>query len=427
MRMLFILFLFSINAWSANYYIDPVHGSMSNDGSEANPWSTLQAVFAAGKTFVGGDSLLLMSGNHGAPVVKGVINGGVATIAPASSGQVPILSSLEVVSASHWSIEGLSVTGGTGAILVTLASDANHILFTDNAVYSSNNAKTWTATQWKAGARGGMMISGIDNIISHNHIYTVATAVHIDFHATGNSIDHNLIENIGHDGIDETGAGNTIAYNKLVNFVTYDGNHQDGIQLYGSGNMHDDVINGNVIISYLDHPNPALYTGQMQGIGMFSTYVNEVVTNNVILNDHRIGIFLLGGKNCRVENNTIFALNIKHAPSGGLSSLALYFTQANGTQSRPGVGNVVQNNIATAFLLTNPDGSIVCAGGGSCGNNFVNTGKSIFKNVMNGDAHLVNNAATVGKANSAYSPALDADQMVRGPRYDLGAYQYVAP
>lgn len=413
----------SLQAQGSSFYVDPVHGNMANAGSQASPWSTLQAVFSAGKTFVAGDKILLLSGNHGDVVVKGRIAVGSVSISPAPSA-VPVLASLATSGASYWSISGLAVTGGTPAILVTLSADSDHINFSSNTIYSSNDAKTWTTALWKAKARGGMMISGSGNTVSGNHIYTVATGIHIDFHATGNSIDHNLIENIGHDGIDETGAVNTLAYNHIVNFFTYDGNHQDGIQLYGSGNMHDDVINGNVIISYLNHPNPSLYTGQMQGIGMYSTYVNETVTNNVILNDHRIGIFLLGGKNCKVENNTVFPLNIKHAPSGGYSAIALYFTQANGTQSRPGVGNIVKNNIAAEFLLTNPDGSSVCASGGICGNNLVNTNKALFKNVAGGDAHLVNNSSTVGKADGAYAPALDADLVHRGPRYDLGAYQY---
>lgn len=45
--------------FATNYYCDPVSGSMANDGSKSNPWSTLQAVFESRKTFVAGDSIFL--------------------------------------------------------------------------------------------------------------------------------------------------------------------------------------------------------------------------------------------------------------------------------------------------------------------------------------------------------------------------------
>src|SRR5690606_15427910 len=37
------------------YYVDPTNGSMSNPGTSAQPWSTLEDVFDAGKTFNAGD------------------------------------------------------------------------------------------------------------------------------------------------------------------------------------------------------------------------------------------------------------------------------------------------------------------------------------------------------------------------------------
>ena len=78
----------------------------------------------------------------------------------------------------------------------------------------------------------------------------------------------------------------------------------DGFQAYGSGNMHGTILKGNTIISSFHHPNLALYDGTMQGIGLFSTYVDYVIKNNIVMSDHRIGIWLLGGKNCTVVNSS---------------------------------------------------------------------------------------------------------------------------
>src|SRR5688572_26147508 len=40
---------------AATYYVDPAAANMSNAGSSTAPWSTLEAVFTANKTFAGGD------------------------------------------------------------------------------------------------------------------------------------------------------------------------------------------------------------------------------------------------------------------------------------------------------------------------------------------------------------------------------------
>jgi hypothetical protein len=54
------------------YYVVPSSGSMSNSGTSlAKPWSTLQAVFGAGKRFAPGDEILVARGHHGAVVITG--------------------------------------------------------------------------------------------------------------------------------------------------------------------------------------------------------------------------------------------------------------------------------------------------------------------------------------------------------------------
>ena len=57
-----VLFLVSICGWSVNYYCDPVNGNMSNPGTLASPWGSLEAVFNQGLTFNGGDKIYLMNG-----------------------------------------------------------------------------------------------------------------------------------------------------------------------------------------------------------------------------------------------------------------------------------------------------------------------------------------------------------------------------
>src|SRR6187402_3924921 len=112
MKRLFYLFVFMSFSFqqtsAAIYYCNPATGSMTNNGSFGSPWSTLEAVFAAHKTFVADDVILLYSGYHGTPYVRGN-NSGYVSIR-AIPGEVPMLKKLVVFEAQRWFIEGLSIS-----------------------------------------------------------------------------------------------------------------------------------------------------------------------------------------------------------------------------------------------------------------------------------------------------------------------------
>ena len=95
------------------FYIDPQHGSMTNDGSETKPWRTLAEVLApqnrllakrklGGKASDGtlavdgegpikpGDTLVLMSGEHGDVVVNQVENDSFISVV-AGKQQTPVI------------------------------------------------------------------------------------------------------------------------------------------------------------------------------------------------------------------------------------------------------------------------------------------------------------------------------------------------
>src|SRR5688572_12088304 len=55
------IYLLFATASAATYHVDPASGQMSNPGTASQPWSTLEAVFAANKTFAAGDVILLKS------------------------------------------------------------------------------------------------------------------------------------------------------------------------------------------------------------------------------------------------------------------------------------------------------------------------------------------------------------------------------
>ena len=118
------------------FYVDPLNGSMSNDGSAAHPWKTLAEVLdgnqklIASQTYSGnytkgdinlyatnvlgpikpGDVIYLKSGDHGDVLVSHAVNDEFITV-QAAPGHTPILHSLVVSGAAKWMFAGLKVLG----------------------------------------------------------------------------------------------------------------------------------------------------------------------------------------------------------------------------------------------------------------------------------------------------------------------------
>lgn len=130
------------------FYVDPATGSMSNPGTSASPWSTLEAVFAAGKTFAAGDTLFLRTGYHGAPTVAG--NNSDDVTIRAQSGHTPRLRKLTFANASNWVVRDLDISplhaGATSydtGTHVTIPSNCSDI-----AVMSCKVRSTFSVTGW---------------------------------------------------------------------------------------------------------------------------------------------------------------------------------------------------------------------------------------------------------------------------------------
>lgn len=130
MRYIVFVLLFCIYSGpshAANFYVDPVNGSMENDGSQAHPWSTMSEVWTSGKiktTYtVGGvthdkntagpvqpgDTIYLLSGFHGTLSITGARNTDWIYI-KAAPGATPYLHKIYGLGIAKWSFEGLEIT-----------------------------------------------------------------------------------------------------------------------------------------------------------------------------------------------------------------------------------------------------------------------------------------------------------------------------
>ena len=161
-------------AWSATFHVNPASGSMSNPGTAAEPWSTLEAVFDANKTFAAGDEILLYSGYHGAPTVKGD-NSATVRIRPAI-GATPKLKNLIVRSGSRWEISGLDIcpenqSPGTthGSTMVEIEGSASHITLRDCVIRGSFSIEGWDFEDWDVVGRG-IRTAAAHTLLEGNHI-----------------------------------------------------------------------------------------------------------------------------------------------------------------------------------------------------------------------------------------------------------------
>ena len=273
------------------WYIDPVYGSASGDGSQAHPWNSLQSLTSNAATYSNhnwetsscqtlppssalytrcqsgallstapyyhddpvagwitstnpnapikpGDTIMLMSGNYGNVTINGPINSNFITI-KAALGQTPVLTSLKVSSNklafTNLTIEGLSpVNNGQLAVF----SNSTDIVFSGNILDSQPDVSGWSISDWKTyAARSGIIASASGPTltqscfaITNNLFRNIQGPVGIE--ANNVLFSGNVVNNFGDDATDVI--GNNIIYSH--NFITnshdlLDGNHNDGLQM----------------------------------------------------------------------------------------------------------------------------------------------------------------------------------------------------
>lgn len=419
------------------FYVDPSIGKMSNDGSFDRPWSTLEEVFAAGKTFAPGAHIFLRRGYHGGPTVRGK-NASTVTIR-AAPGHAPIVKWLKLSEATHWAIEDLFIRpdaapdDGERTMIRFLAGSEGNVLRNVGA-YSTQDPHGWRADEkaWLAHQRQGMHIqSGGGNVVDGLHLLNVGNGMLVE--STGNRITHSTQENFTRDGWVPLASDNTWEFNVLMNSIMTDHTisifdkppkperlHRDMVQTW-NGAKKGMVFRGNVLIAVADPTLPVAgndptTTGYVDKripafAGWDGPFTGYTFENNAVFTDHQAGIWLNNATNCTVVNNTL--TTITYAPSTGYPSIKII-----GSSS----GNRVYNNIASKLDFT----TSVIAGSG---HNLVAPDYAatfLAQKQPFADVHPRATAiAAIGTADDAFAPLLDADGLPR-PKIgrDIGAYQH---
>jgi parallel beta-helix repeat protein len=414
---------------AADYYVDPATGSMSNAGTSTRPWSTLEAVFAANKTFAPGDRILLRSGYHGSPVVKGN-NSANVTIMPDGSA-VPKLRLLDVAAASRWVITGLDVCpehAGAGQYLTTgallnIQAAASRITIENCRFRGALSNAGWTEAQWNSRLTRGALIKGTYSVLTNNLIETSAHGLAISHEADFSQVIGNTIRDFSFDGMNGH-ADDCLFENNLVTGCylssAANGNHDDLFQstsrsatgTVGGGTVYRVTLRGNRFICYSDPANPLQQSSQ--GISGFDgMYEDWVIENNLVVSNHANGIVLNGAINCRIVNNTVARFpNV----SGGADPYIQIHPHKNGT---PASGNIIRNNFAPGTIKYG-------SGGGVLDYNIKSSSyTTYFANYAGLDFTLKSTSPAIGAGSTSSAPTIDILGRTRSVAYDIGAYEFV--
>jgi hypothetical protein len=446
-----IVIAVALSAHANEFYIDPVNGSDAGDGSAANPWRSLEAVFDdglietqdwpdfphedgmelvtvnAGAPVHAGDTIWLRDGYHGDLVIEHAYNTAPIIVA-AASGATPQVRSLRVQAAQNWIVRGLSISpsyaAANEAIDLVEISDHNYfgpaydIEFADSDLFSVDDASGWGANEWVNLASSGIYVGAARISVHDNTIRNVRFGIGVDGADVG--IRRNVIDGFSADGLRGLGdrdvfESNTVMNNKIGD--PDDANHDDGFQSWsigadgnvGTGEVTGVVLRGNLFINSTD-PNDPLRSS-MQGIGCFDGFfVGWTVENNVVITDHWHGISFYGMRDSVIVNNSVID-NVDGQPG---PPWIMVTDHKDGT---PSSNVVVRNNLATDFDLS--------------GNNITDDHNLLIDDAAAVfvappfDLHLVAGSAAVDAGSAELAPDSDIEGHHRpqGAGIDLGAYE----
>ena len=324
------------------FYIDPVNGSMANDGSRQHPWRTLEEVFerdliqryrykdypyklGAEKVLVnpqapvqGGDVLLLLSGNHGnvrTDKTGMYLPEGQFLVIKAAVGNIPVLSSIELRSAGYICLDGLDFefdptqNVSVGA-LINLASHGYHgetgnIIVSNCRLRPLGDPRRWNKQEWKKLTTSGILATGHDIVIRGCRMENIGMGILVTGDRT--IVMNNYINNFTVDGMRGNGSELIFEHNFVSGSMKVDANHDDGFQSFltkGKSIYTDVILRNNIFVQTLDPEYP--YLGAFQGFGCFDgPYKNWEITGNTVITDDWHGITLMGAIDSVISSNIV--------------------------------------------------------------------------------------------------------------------------
>lgn len=436
---------------ASDFYVDPVNGGPSGDGSSENPWQSLQEVIDHGLIasqswdslphkpesklvpihedgpVKAGDTIWLRAGDYGDVVIRKHYNTDVIAIA-AEKGHTPCLRSLLVQSGSHWAFKGLHVSPefGNGKKPRTMIDLQAHgwngpihdVLVEECVLQSAEDTSDWSTADWNERSASGIEADGTRITVRGNRLKNVNSGISIG--ASHALVEHNVVQNFAGDGLRGLGDHSTFQYNLVKNCYDVNDNHDDGFQSWstgpdgvGSGEVVGLVLRGNTIINYEDPNQP--HRGPLQGIGCFDgMFVDWTIENNLIIVDHYHGITLGGARGCRIVNNTVIDPNDRRP---GPAALRV----SKHKRGKVSSGCTIRNNLVSSLSVQGEDMTVDH-------NLIVDEPTAVFVAPGKYDFQLRKGSSAIDAGAEEFAPKADikGGKRPQGDAVDLGAYEYCA-
>ncbi len=424
-----LIFLFVINIQAKTYYCNPNKGAIINKGTKEYPLPSLEEVLASKLKLQPGDTLFLMSGNHGTINISGINPKEIFILA--APNEKPLMEHLSIAKnapASNWFIQGIEFISNNPQVneYIKFYPKSMFITIKQCKIFDKNISNKDIDT-WKQKVKEGIVLEGIRNRLLNNSLINLKTAIHVK----GNTcrIEGNKIAFFSNFGILCEGSNNKFVNNLIKNYV-HTGFNAAAFKALGNTNRPNkaNILLGNVIVDYTD-PNMPNIAPLMGIVGFEGNYDKWIIENNVIITDHWHGITFFNIKNSKIINNTVIDPYLgtnypslgKEAQNKTFGPVRIWISKNN--QSLKSEKNLIANNLISDLLIEDSLGLI--------SNNLkVPSSYSLMDKYFEKwdylNFHLQDSAMAVNAGILKYAPKIDADGTPRpiGKTVNVGAYEY---
>ena len=178
-----------------------------------------------------GDTIVLMSGDHGAVNASRYVNSDFISVI-AGQGQTPLVRSLRLLASSHWLFRGAKFQGIrpendkssplVGVQSHSWAGPSDNVVFVDNSFSTEDDVRGWGPEDWvNRPYATGFASTARCTTLAGNHFYNLRDAIGIG--GDKSLVQGNVIEDMGNDGIDMTASDVVIRGNLILQRPTYAG------------------------------------------------------------------------------------------------------------------------------------------------------------------------------------------------------------